>query len=373
MASAKSASATVDLIAAFLERSFADIRRQAKWDFSGRQIYLGDHSVSAICLALDPTKHVLGQAISRGCELLITHHPLFFTPAKGLSVADSKGALIIQAIKSNVSVLSYHTNLDMADGGINSCLLRLLSAKDDGVFAQEGEVPYVKLVVFTPLSHEKAVLDAIDGAGGGRIGNYRRCAFSVEGTGTYTPINGANPFIGVIGREEYVKEVRQEIVVPAQNIEKTVAALKEAHPYETPAFDIIPVKSPETYGFGRIGITDKKYSLTEFVSLLKAKFELKYLCSNMKTLPNGIKRFAISCGSGASLWKECLRHDVNVFVTGDMKHHEALDARESGVCVIDIGHYYSERLFMPYLASALEENFDVATVIAEEDPPVQVW
>ena len=373
MASVSSVPATVDLIVAFFENDFADIRRQSKWDFSGKQIYLGDHRVSTICLALDPTKHVMDQAIDRGCELIITHHPLFFAPAKGLSVANLRDSLVIRAIKHNISVLSYHTNLDMAPDGINSYLLQLLSAQETGMLEPEGEIPYMKVVVFTPLSHEKAVLDAIDRAGGGQIGNYRRCAFAVEGTGTYTPIDGADPFIGSVGKEEYVKEVRQEILVPADNIKKVTAALKEAHPYETPAFDIIPVKSPEPYGFGRIGITDKKYSLAEFVSLLKAKFATDCVHTNMKTFPEGIGKFAVSCGSGASMWKECLKHGVKVFVTGDLKHHDALDAKEAGVCVIDIGHYHSERIYMPYLAGIIEKNFDVKTFVAEEEAPIVPW
>ncbi|MDR0454359.1 MAG: Nif3-like dinuclear metal center hexameric protein [Deferribacteraceae bacterium] len=370
MASINSMSATVDSVAVFFEHGFADIRRQSAWDFSGRQIYLGDHSVSVIYLALDPTKYVLDQAIAGGCELIVTHHPLFLSPAKGLSVNNSRDAFIIQAIKNNISVLSYHTNLDMSPGGLNSYLLQLLSAKDGGILESEGEIPYIKLIVFTPVSHEKAVLDAIDKIGGGQIGNYRRCAFTVEGTGTFTPIDGANPFTGSIGKEEYVKEARQEILVPAANIQKAVDALKKAHPYETPAFDIVPVKSPEPYGFIRIGIAERKYPFEEFISLLKVKFKTSYVRSNMKTFPDGARVFAVCCGSGASLWKVCLKHGIKVFVTGDVKHHDALDAKEAGVCIIDIGHYHSERVYMTYLAGLLEDNFNVKTFVAEEDPPI---
>ncbi len=373
MTSVNGAPATVDSIVAFFEGDFADIRRQSTWDFSGRQVYLGDHSVSTVCLALDPAEHVMDQAIDRGCELLITHHPLFFVPAKGLSIANLRDSLVIRAIKNNLSILSYHTNLDMAPKGINNYLLELLFAKDGGILEIEGEIPYVKLVVFTPVAHEKAVIDAIDRAGGGRIGNYRRCAFSVEGTGTFTPVDGANPFIGAAGKEEYVKEARQELLVPAANIKEAVVALKKAHPYEEPAFDVIPVKSPEPYGFGRIGIADKKYSLPEFVALLKEKFGTDDVRSNMKTLPGSVEKFAVSCGSGGSMWKECLKHGVNVLVTGDLKHHDALDAKAAGVCVIDVGHYHSERIYMPYLARIIEKRFKVKTFVADEEPPMNKW
>ena len=361
---------TLNRIISFFEDDFADIRCQSSWDFSGRQIYLGDHDVTKVCLALDPSKEVIRQAIDRGCELLITHHPLFFQPTRGINITRPLDKAAIMAIRNGLSILSYHTNLDISIHGTNSYLLKLLGATDQGWFSPEGALEYVKLAVFVPSGHEHTVLDAIDRAGGGRVGNYRRCAFSVIGTGTFTPLEGSNPFIGMKNSVEEVVEVRLEVLVPADITDYVVAAMKAAHPYEVPAFDVVSVKSPEEYGMGRIGELKKDYSYEEFIALLKRKLKIKELHTNMESRDEPVRRFAVCTGSGGGLWKDCLRHDISTYITGDLKHHDALDARQAGIWVTDIGHFNSEKIYMNHLAGILRERFATEVFVAQETPSI---
>ena len=98
-----------------------------------------------------------------------------------------------------------------------------------------------KLVVFVPAEALDAVRDAVFEAGAGRIGEYERCSWYTEGTGTFFGGEGADPTIGERGREERVPELRLETVFPEERQDDVVAALRRAHPYEEPAFDVYAI------------------------------------------------------------------------------------------------------------------------------------
>jgi hypothetical protein len=98
-----------------------------------------------------------------------------------------------------------------------------------------------KLVVFVPAEALEAVRDAVFAAGAGRIGDYERCSWYAEGTGTFRPLPGASPSVGAVGAEERVPELRLETVFPEERQGEVVAALRAAHPYEEPAFDVLPL------------------------------------------------------------------------------------------------------------------------------------
>jgi hypothetical protein len=98
-----------------------------------------------------------------------------------------------------------------------------------------------KLIVFVPPEALDAVRDALFEAGAGRIGDYERCSFYCEGTGTFLGGEGTTPAVGERGREERVPELRLETVFPAERQAEVVAALRAAHPYEEPAFDVYPL------------------------------------------------------------------------------------------------------------------------------------
>lgn len=98
-----------------------------------------------------------------------------------------------------------------------------------------------KLVVFVPRESLDPVRDALFSAGAGRIGDYERCSWYTAGTGTFRGGVGTSPSVGEAGREERVSELRLETVFPADRRDAVVAALRQAHPYEEPAFDIYPL------------------------------------------------------------------------------------------------------------------------------------
>lgn len=357
----------------FLERGFADITRQYDWDNSGKQLVLQEHEVRKTALALDPSEKVIEKAIKEGCGLLITHHPLFFSGCKSLDVVKPFDRKVITAIQGNLSVIAAHTSLDLADYSLNDYLCDLLGADERSVFIKEGRNDYVKFAVFVPASHAEAVRDAMINAGGGHIGNYSGCTFSTSGTGTFLPGEGTDPFIGTQGEPERVDELRIETVIEKKKAGGLINSVIEAHPYEEVAYDVYSLDMGKPYGLGRIGSFEEPVGLECFLARIKEKTGAGTLRLNMKPDGREVKKFAVVTGSGASLWKKCLGAGVDIILTADMKHHDALDARESGVMIIDAGHYETERIFMEYLAGIINKEFNIETVLIEEEPSVINW
>lgn len=103
------------------------------------------------------------------------------------------------------------------------------------------EFPFVKIVVFAPLSHADAVRKALTEAGAGHIGNYDSCSFSSRGVGRFRGLEGTTPFVGESGKLEEAEEERIETICPHEKMEAALEAVKAVHPYEEPAIDVYPL------------------------------------------------------------------------------------------------------------------------------------
>ncbi len=358
----------------YLEYSFTDISTQSKWDFSGKQIYTGDREISKIALSLDAKEDVIEKAIQMGCELLITHHPIFFHESKGINVNKTADRKVIKAIQGGLDILSYHTNLDMADNGLNDYICELLNAEmDNGFLSIEGSKPLYKLSVFVPYDYKDEVFNAITLNGAGSIyGNYSACGFIAEGAGLFTPNSKADPFIGSADEPQIVDEVKIETVVLKEHLNKVIDAMIQAHPYEEPAYDIIELHNKIFYGFGRTATLNKEYSLAEFIKLIQDKLHINHVITNMKDV-KPFSRFGVCTGSGASLWKDALNKGINVLLTGDLKYHDALDAFEAGVCIIDATHQATEEIYMNRLSEIIKKQFNIEVIVLKQEQQLICW
>jgi dinuclear metal center YbgI/SA1388 family protein len=357
----------------FLERSFADVTRQYDWDNSGKQLILTDQEIKKAALALDPSEKVIEKAIKEGCGLLITHHPLFFGKIKYLDISKPFDRKVINAIQNKLSIIAAHTSLDRADYSLNDHICEILGADVLAPFIKEGRHDYVKFSVFVPETHADAVRQAMIDAGGGHIGNYSGCTFSVSGEATFMPGEGTNPFIGTKDVLEKVNEKRIETIIDKRKVGALLDAVIKAHPYEEVAHDIYSLDMGKTYGIGRIGAFKDEMPVESFLKIVKEKLGLDTVKINMK--PDGLKmsKFAVVTGSGASMWSACKGAGVNVLLTGDMKHHDALDAAENGILIIDAGHYETEKIYMHYLSEVIKQKFNIDTVVIEEEHSVINW
>lgn len=356
----------------FFENEFSDLSRQYEWDNSNRQIIVGYDKVSKVALALDPTKKVIQEAIDKGCELLITHHPLFFGKVKNIIKGDLLSDKILIAIQNRLNIVSYHTNFDLANYSLNDFLAEKLNATIVDNFIDEGKEKYYKFAVYVPVGYENKIIEAIDISGAGQIGNYKKCTFRSTGKGTFEPGENTNPFIGKMGKLEEVKESRLETIVSEKNLEKLIKNVVDTHPYEEVAYDVYPLEIGKNYGLGRIcklkNRTDVKTFMKEVSKKLNCEIRYNFIDDTLY-----FDTFAVVTGSGASLWKNCKKKNIKILLTGDMKHHDAIDAEEAGVTIIDAGHYATEKVFMEYLKKVIESKFNIEAIIINEENSIKNW
>lgn len=316
-------------------------------DRIGLQVGNPDAEVKGILLALDVTEAVVDEAIRLGTNWIIAHHAVLFRPLSDLRQDRPAGRLFAKLLKHDIQVYVAHTNLDSAPGGVNDVLADKLGLTNLRVMIPTHRETYKKVVVTIPKDHHEAVLQAMCEAGAGWIGNYSHCTFNLLGTGTFRPEEGTNPFIGTQGALERVEEVRLETIVPSRIQSRVVQALIDAHPYEEPAYDLYPLdlEGPKQ-GLGRIGRLEHPLSLGDFAGRVKEAYGLSHLRS-VGNPDIAVTTVAVLGGSGGRYWQEAKRQGADVYITGDLDHHTALDAREAGLCLLDPGHHVEHWVLEP--------------------------
>src|SRR5690606_19913579 len=213
-----------------------------------------------------------------------------------------------------------------------------------------------KLIVYVPKENQEELAKAIYEAGAGQIGNYKECSFSIEGTGTFTPIVGANPTIGELNKRESVAEIRLEVLVDSHRLNGVVAAMKKNHPYEEVAYDIIPLANENQYeGAGMVGTLIEPMETKVFLSKLKTAFNCGII-RHTKLVKDTIQTVAICGGSGSFLLNDAKRQKADIFITGDFKYHEFFDA-EDQLIIADIGHFESEQYTINLLGDVITKKF----------------
>lgn len=336
----------------------------ADWDNVGLQVGDPDAGVSRVLVALTPLPEVFDEAEEIGADLLLFHHPLIFRPLGDVNPASYPGDLVARAIRNGLAVHAAHTNYDAAPNGVSVALAEALGlAGPLAVVAPEGSMK--KLVVFVPEEDADGMADALAGAGAGRIGEYTHCTFRSSGTGTFFGGEGTDPYAGEKGRLERVAELRLETVVPSHLVPGAVAALRAAHPYEEPAFDVYPVEGrPEGCGYGRVGGLREALAPEEFAAYVSESlgFPARLVSDPVPGRP--IERVAALGGSGGSFIRQAASSGADAYVTGDLSYHDALLAESLGLVAVDAGHAPTELPSLAPLARALGERVDVPVSVS---------
>ena len=333
------------------------------WDAVG--LVCGDPAepVSRVLLAVDPVPATVDEAISRGAQLLITHHPLLLSGVHGVPATDPKGALVHRMIRGGVAHFVAHTNADAADPGVSDALAGVLGLCDLRPLEPQTDASLDKLVVFVPVGDAEKVIDALAAAGAGALGDYDRCAWSAQGVGTFRPLPGADPAIGSIGAIERVDEARVEMVVPPARRAAVIAALRAVHPYEEPAFDLLAgVPLTTTRGIGRLGDLAAPMTLREFTVHAAAALPATVWGVRAAGDPERMIRTVAVCGgSGGSLAETARRAGADVLLTADLKHHSSLEATaerpDDGIALVDAAHWATEAPWLDVVAARLAERF----------------
>lgn len=331
-------------------------RLAEEWDNVGLHYGDPDWTASTVFVSLDPTIKAIEAAASAGASMLVTHHPLIFKPVKHIHTKSPVGAAIDLAARNRIAVFCAHTNLDAAVGGINDVLAEKIGLNVTGPLSSAPGLRRYKLVVFAPPDDAERILEAISGTSAGRIGNYRGCSFQSSGVGRFIPGNGSNPYAGAAGQPAQVDEIRIEIPLYRNDIDDVVKQIKANHRYETVAYDIYPLYTEKSVtGIGRIGEFSNVRSLLQVTEDIKEALSLKAVkIAGPPDLP--VKTAAVCSGGGSSMAGDFLASRADVYVSGDLNHHVAMDIAAHNRGLIDIGHFTSEQVIVPVLANRIQEE-----------------
>ncbi len=353
-------SPTVSDVVALLHRRY-DPGTADSWDRVGLVCGDPDDVVDQVMFAVDPVAVVADEAIADGVQLLVTHHPLFLAGVHGIPADDPKGRVVHRLVRAGIGLLAAHTNADNAVPGVSDAIATALGVIDTVPLEplEREPRPMDKHIAFVPVGDLQVVIDALSAAGAGQIGDYERAAFAAEGTGTFRPLPGASPAVGEVGRIEQVQEAMLQMVAPRSRRSAVVAALRAAHPYEEPAFEVIALADlPSGRGGGRVGQLTEPMALAAFADLVGATMPATAAGVRVAGDPDTpIRRVAVCGGAGDSLLSAAHAAGADVCVTSDLRHHRASEHLESGGCaLVDIAHWAAEWMWLPQAARLLEQD-----------------
>ena len=255
-----------------------------------------------------------------------------------------------------MGIFSAHTNLDKVQEGVNDVLASKLGLQNCKILESHEKAETFKLVTFVPVDYEEKIINSLLETPIGKIGSYTCCSFRHYGKGTFKPGLSSTPFIGETAGVSTVDEVRIETVVKKSDISCIVDNLRKIHPYETMAYDIYPLFNFENnVGFGRIGDLEEPMAFGSFVRMVKERLNLSFVkvVGNTDRLVN---RVAVCAGSGSGLVEKFLSSEAQVFISGDLRYHDARTVEEADKGLIDIGHFSSEHLIVGVLAERLRKS-----------------
>ncbi|GHV49388.1 GTP cyclohydrolase 1 type 2 [Bacteroidia bacterium] len=318
----------------------APLPLQEGFDNAGVQVGEINREATGAILCLDVTEAVVDEAIGKGCNLIISHHPLVFKPLKSLTGRTYIERCLVKACQHNLVIYAAHTNLDNAPGGVNYYLGGRMGLQNIRVLSPQKDA-LLKLATFVPEAHAEAVRNALFEAGAGHTGHYDSCSFNSGGEGTFRAGEGSHPFCGEPGKLHTEKEVRIETILPAFRKSAVLRALLNAHPYEEPAFDFYPLANTwEGAGSGIVGVLPGEEDASGFLSRVKGLFGVSCLKHSAFT-GKPIRKVAACGGSGAFLIPEAIAAGADVFITGEAKYNDFYDV-EGKILLAVIGHYESE-------------------------------
>ena len=310
-------------------------------------------TITKVLVTLDVNEKVANEAIAKGCQLIIAHHPPIFRKLSNLRTDTPAGKLYEKLIKHDIAVYAAHTNLDVAEGGVNDLLAEALQLENCEILEKTYHENLMKLAVFVPDDYADALRDALSRAGAGHIGDYDSCSFSTNGKGRFRALEGADPFIGEIGKIELTDEEKIEVVFPHSIKNKVIKAMLNTHPYEEPAYDVytLAVETKEM-GLGRVGTLKEAMTLKDFAEHVKSVLNVPCV-RVVGQMDSSVSKVAVVGGDGNKYIHQAKRSGADVFVTGDIGFHIAQDAESIGLNIVDPGHHV-EKVMIKGVANKME-------------------
>lgn len=340
------------------------------WDNVGLLIGDAEATCRKTLLCIDLAQSVLEEARRLKAQLVMAYHPVIFKPVPRLTAEATPVAWA--AARAGLAVYSVHTAWDAAAGGANDVLADACGmAAERRPLVPRGEPGQCQVVVFVPPDEVQAVSAAAFAAGAGRIGHYRECGFAAPGEGTFFGTAAATPAVGRPGRRERVPEVRWEAICPRRALPDVLAAIVSAHSYEEPAISVYPLAElPGDVGLGRVGPLAEPAPLAKVLERVRRACGVRHVQLAGPTR-RAVRTLAVTCGSAGGVFRDAIRAGADLYVTGELRHHDALAAAAAGLTVACVGHSNSERLTLPALERRLRADLPKLAVTlsqADRDP-----
>lgn len=342
----------------------APLQLQEDYDNSGLLVGDPNNEVESALITFDITEEAIDEAIEKNCKLIISHHPIIFKGLKKLTQQTYIERIVAKAIKNDIALACMHTNLDNSNQGVSVALAQQLGLKNIKIL-DPMKNKLAQVVVFCPVEQAEAVRRAMCDAGAGHTGNYDQCAFNAEGKGCFRALEGSHPYVGNQDELHFESETRIETIVPTFMVGKVIAAMKNVHPYEEPAYNIYPVENEyEQAGGGAFGTLETPMNETDFLNLVQQKLNIPCL-KHSKLIGREISKVAVCGGSGAFLIGKARSCGADIYITSDIKYHDYFDA-EGKIVLVDAGHYETEQFSKEIIKGLINKKFPkFATLISE--------
>ncbi len=332
--------------------NIAPLEYSLDWDNCGLQVGDLSEKLEKISIALTPTVDIVQKAIDNGSNLLITHHPMIFKSMKSINTKMPIGKMISLAMSNNLTIYTLHTNFDSAKTGLNYSIAKGLGLDNIEVLSVSGYNPKYKLVTFVPEEYTLKIVNELSNAGAGNIGKFSHRSYITAGISTLSDGNAE------INNFDLSKdsEDKLEMTVPKNKLNKIIQILKESHPYEEVLYDIYKIEDKEdVYGIGTVGEFYTPFNLIEIIEMVKRNLNISNL-SFVGDPQKSIEKVAICTGSGSSLMKDAKSKGADLYITGDIKYHDAIDAIEMDLSLIDATHYSTEIISVNFLAKYIKKH-----------------
>lgn len=362
-----------DRLIQFLER-LAPPALAASWDNVGLLIGSSRWPASPLLLTIDLTDAVLAEAIDGGVKMIVSYHPPIFEKLARVTDETPKQRVVLGCARAGIAVYSPHTALDATPGGINDWIAEGLGHGDVRALRAAETLPAseeCKLVTFCPVEAAGRVREALATVGAGRIGDYELCSFEIPGTGTFFGGETTNPRVGRKGELERVAEVRLEMVCPEASLALAVTTLREFHPYEEPPIEIYRLRARPQRGTGegRRLVLDRPASLPQLTERMKQRLGVGTLrVAAGEGAPRRYRTIGLCAGAGGGLLDAATAAGCELYLTGEMRHHDVLAAQAGGCTVVLAGHTNTERGYLKVLRRKLRAELgDLEVRISRRD------
>lgn len=327
---------------------------QEDWDNSGLQLGNVDQDLSGILVAIDTTEDVIQEALEKGCNLVVTHHPLLFHPLKRISTQTYVERCVSLVLKHDLVLYAIHTNLDNSPEGVNGYWAERMGLRNvKALDPLKGQ--YFKIITYVPLDAVDSIRKALLNHGIGKQGLYDGTSFSVQGEGRFRPLSGASPHVGEVEKWHVEKEEMVSVLCAKEDLKKALTTLRTTHPYEEPAIDVIPIlNSNPNLGAGVIGDLPEPIEVHELFEMMKSWQPIDSI-AHSKILKERVQRIAYGGGACRDYMKEATKQGADIYITGEAKYNDFYDAQDC-ITLVTIGHYESELHTEEILIKALSQK-----------------